>query len=161
MKLNGTPEQILEQIAGTLPQVRGHLDIVARRIVPNKRSIYLYQAAALYAIAIRQAVLNSRIRVLEIGTALGYSAAVMATAVPDARITTLNPKPHEFDKAVQNLKPWPNVQVIQARSWDFIVYDPQECYDLIFVDGDHARVWNDLPWFNFLNEEGGAIVFHS
>lgn len=160
MKLSGTPDQIYNQIAITFPEVREKLAIVANRIPPNKRSIYEYQAAALYALAAQQTRLIGEIRILEIGTALGYSAAVMAMAVPKAHITTLNPKDHEFEKAVDNLTPWPNVQVLRARSWEYLAYDPQDSYDLIFVDGDHARIWNDLPWFNRLNGGTGLILFH-
>jgi predicted O-methyltransferase YrrM len=130
----------------------------ARKHVPNakpKREIALYQAAALYALA---APYNGK-RILEIGTALGYSAAVLAEACPDAEIITLNPNEEEALVATRNLSVYPRVKVLPIKSWDFLTQEGIGYFDLIFVDGDHKRVRADLPFYNRL-QAGGLLLFH-
>jgi predicted O-methyltransferase YrrM len=104
--------------------------------------------------------------ILEIGTALGYSAAMMAEAAPTAHITTLNPKEIEYPRAVKWLAPYTNVHVAKIKSWDFLeaarhfstpTYQWQ--VDMIFVDGDHGQIKRDLPWWEFL-KVGGLMLFH-
>lgn len=158
MKINGTPDSIIEYVAGIAPEVRDVLHDVRSRVLPikPKREIYEYQAACLYALTKQYNRPDARI--LEIGTALGYSAAIMASAAPKARIVTLNPKVEEVGQARLILSRWPNVQVDMIRSWDFLQIN-RDTYDMIFVDGDHAHVSADLPWW-FQIKQGGLFLFH-
>ena len=121
------------------------------------RAIEVYQAYALYALA-RQ-FNRPGARVLEIGTAIGYSAAVLASALPDAQIITLNPHASEAAKARANLGAWGNVTVVEALSWDYLESYAGEPFDLIFVDGDHKRVRRDFAWWDHLRD-GGLMLFH-
>ena len=87
MNWHGTAAEILALAQQAAPGVDDAL-ARARGIAPYyKREISEYQAAALYAIATR--FNRPGARILEIGTAWGYSAAVMALAAPQAAITTL------------------------------------------------------------------------
>jgi predicted O-methyltransferase YrrM len=99
--------------------------------------------------------------ILEIGTALGFSAAVMALAAPNATITTLNPKPGEFEQAVENLADFGNVEVVQAHSADYLKGYEGPLLDMVFVDGDHRRegVLADAEWWRWL-KRGGMLLFH-
>ena len=116
-----------------------------------------YQALAIYALTRRFNVEGAHI--LEIGTAAGYSASLMAQAAPEAKITTLNPRDWEVITARLNLAPWPNVIAIEAKSWDYLeTYNAPEL-DMVFVDGDHNRIFRDMPWFNLL-KVGGLMLFH-
>ncbi len=119
-----------------------------------KRQILDWQAAALYALAKPY----DRGCILEIGTLAGYSASVLAMAAPRATITTLNPSRPEAEVARANLRHYPNVAVVERRSWDFLDQDGSE-YDLIWVDGDHNQIARDLPWFNRL-KVGGLVLCH-
>jgi len=121
MKLHDTPDNLLRHLLNTYPEMQAALDR-ARKHVPNakpKREIALYQAAALYALATPY---NGK-RLLEIGTALGYSAAVLAEACPDAEIITLNPNAEEVIVATRNLAAYPRVKVLPIKSWDFLAQD--------------------------------------
>ena len=51
-----------------------------------------------------------------------------------------------------------DVDFVTVNSRDYFV-DDNDSYDLIFVDGDHARVQKDLVYWNSLNK-GGLILFH-
>lgn len=114
-----------------------------------------YQAAALFALARKHDGGN----ILEIGTLIGYSASLIAQAAPNAEIATLNSAAHEIEAARHNLAEWPNVQVIQAISWDYLESYVGPMLNMVFVDGDHKRVARDVPWWDWV-AEGGLMLFH-
>jgi predicted O-methyltransferase YrrM len=160
LKLAGAPAEILDAIGRLAPGVRASLAQARARVPAKKREVYEYQAAALFALAAQYNRLGAYI--LEIGTYYGYSAAVLAEAAPLARIVTLNPRDNEFPIARKNLAAYRNVQVLPQHSWDYLassqICDLKPC-DLIFVDGDHARVKQDIPWWERL-APGGLMLFH-
>lgn len=114
-----------------------------------------WQSYWLYALASRIDRLGGR--ALEIGTALGYSAYLIARAMPHTKVFTLNPNGKESALAQAALTPL-GVLCFTYTSLDFLRINPY-VYDFIFVDGDHARVACDLPWFNRLTP-GGLMLFH-
>lgn len=128
------------------------------REIRNRRAIEEYQAAALYHIA--RPYDRKGARVLEIGTAFGYSASVLALAMPRATITTLNPDPAEAAQARANLARFgAQVEVVEAKSWEYLAATNDTAYDLIFCDGDHKNVRLDLPWWKHLRTDG-LFIFH-
>ncbi len=151
--------QIMADICHSYPEVNTVLAWTGRHIPYYKRQIAPYQGAVL-AYHAHQYDRNGS-RFLEIGTAIGYSACLMATAAPKASVTTLNPKDGEFERARDTLKIRSNVQVIKSTSQDFWKTKEDELYDLIFVDGDHSyhMVLHDSQFFNCLRP-GGLILFH-
>lgn len=155
-KLKGPPEEILAAVRRRHPEIISILTRVRTRIPYTKRQVSEYQGAALYALGAQYNKPDAKI--LEIGTAWGYSAACLASAAPQARLTTLNPKAKEYPLAVKYLSYWPNVQVLNVKSWDY-VEQTTDTYDFIFVDGDHGQVRRDLVWWEFLNP-GGLLLFH-
>ena len=112
-----------------------------------------YQLAALYRLAEQY----DGGRILEIGTLQGRSARILAAAAPSAQIVTLTPDMYGAKIARKNVRDL-NVEVVVTRSVDYLA---QDCalWDMVFVDGDHYRVAEDVPWFNKL-AVGGLIVFH-
>lgn len=158
MKLTGlSTEGMIFALKNDYPELPGVMSTIDRIIKRNTRAIEVYQAYALYALA-RQ-FNRPGARVLEIGTAIGYSAAVLASALPDAQIITLNPHASEAAKARANLGAWGNVTVVEALSWDYLESYAGEPFDLIFVDGDHKRVRRDFAWWDHLRD-GGLMLFH-
>lgn len=129
---------------------------VVARVAGMKRGLLDYQAGWLYALTKARQPAN----ILEIGTLVGYSAALMAMAAPKADIMTLNPNAREAEQAARNLEPYKNVRVGIIASWDYLVSQhAHDEYDMIFVDGDHRQIERDLPWFNRL-KVGGLMLFH-
>lgn len=124
-------------------------------IPQTKREIGYAEAVALYHLA-RQ---HDGGAFLEIGTAYGFSAAVLALAAPNARIVTLNPKDTEYPRAKENLAQYENVIVRKAKSWDHLDGYQGPYLDLVFVDGDHGQVARDFAWWNWL-KAGGLMLFH-
>lgn len=159
MPLVGEDKYILAAVAREMSGVESVLKWTSLHIPASKRQIAPYQAAVLayYARSFNKA----GARFLEIGTALGYSACVMATAAPWSTIVTLNPKDGEFERAVSNLRIRSNVIVAKMTSVDFKKSNAGGNYDIVFVDGDHAynMIMHDAGFFNDL-VEGGLILFH-
>lgn len=100
--------------------------------------------------------------VLEFGTFTGYSALIMAEAIPqDGKVTTLDINPHTVaiakeywarsehgKKIVSVLKP--GLEAIK---------DLHEKYDLIFIDADKNNYSNYLEWgLTHLTDHGMIIV---
>ena len=153
MNLQGTPAELEKTIAG--------MDIMAELAINNSGHIYAqmlrYQGMALYTLAKLFNLEGANI--LEIGTAAGYSTSLMAQAAPLAQIVTLNNRGKECDEARVTLEQWPNIEVIQAVSWEFLDTYTGPKLDMVFVDGNHNRVARDMPWFNWL-KTNGLILFH-
>ena len=152
------PEQFTRIIAVDCPEIYGTLATVATHVPFLKRQVAPYQGAILYALAKRFNFVDANI--LEIGTAWGYSAAMMAHGAPKAKITTLNPKGHEFKRAKEYLAytAYKNISFVQKMSTEYLFYYEGPKLDLIFVDGDHKNVHLDMPWWDWLNV--GGIMFH-
>jgi predicted O-methyltransferase YrrM len=154
-----TPNAILDYVRSQHPEVDTILDLVRSRIPKSKREIDLYQAAALYHLVKRYD--RPRATILEIGTAYGYSAAVMAFAAPQAQIITINPKESEYVQALYNLAVFPGVTVLNKTSREILKTCIEPVYDVVFVDGDHREqgVGLDCHFWKYVNY-GGTILFH-
>lgn len=172
MIIHDTPDKIYTACTDKCPEVLDVLTKVRHAIPGYKREIWQFQAAALYCLA--RPFNQPGAKLLEIGTAWGYSAAVIASACPDAKLVTLNPHHEEAVQARQNLDRWPNVTVDEHKSWEFLAMyqgtrpdsdfalpgaDPRYLFDMVWVDGDHKRVALDFPYWNHLRA-GGLFLFH-
>lgn len=155
-KLQGTQDEILTAVLRLHPEIVSVLGRVAAKVPFIKRQVAEYQGAVLYALAVQYNRQGAMI--LEIGTAWGYSAACMATAASKAELITLNPKQTEYPVAIRHLAYWPNVKVMNIKSWDYVDQN-ENIFDMIFVDGDHGQVRRDLIWWEFL-KPGGLLLFH-
>ncbi len=152
MKLSGTPQEIVRHLANA--ELYEALRLAGNTIEPSKNQVDPHEAAALFTLA-----RGMDGHILEIGTALGYSAAVLAQAAPRAHIVTLTPSPKHFAYALGALARWPNVRAIRVKSWDYLVDYAGPELSMVFVDGYHGMVIWDLPWWKWL-KPGGLMLFH-
>jgi predicted O-methyltransferase YrrM len=157
--LRGSVESLLEQ----LPELFSGATAAVETSKTIKPGLLRYQAMFLFGLA--QQFNRAGANILELGTAVGYSASMMAQGAPLARIVTLNPRQGEIELAKKNLRPWPNVTVVVMYSWDYLERTPaaqtpnETRLDMVFVDGDHNQIARDLPWFNRLSV-GGLFLCH-
>lgn len=158
-RIEGQPEEITRRLSLWYPEIPAVLSSAKRACPTRKRQIAEYQAAALYA-AVRPYNAPGT-RILEIGTFEGYSAHVLSQACPRGHVITLNPKVWERELARVHLQ-GRRVSLRGDLSWDYLSRHVKygiAPFDVVFVDGDHAQILRDLPWFDQVRP-GGLIVFH-
>lgn len=157
--INKSPNEIIDIIRKDNPEIDAVIALAENVKNPYKGSMQQYQAACLYALAKRYN--NPDSRILEIGTGKGYSTSYLVQAAPLAQITTLSVRDDEQLEArlvIERLG-YNNAYFVTANSRDYFLTDFNNHYDLIFVDGDHARVQKDLVWWGVVNK-GGLMLFH-
>ncbi len=99
-------------------------------------------------------------RVLEIGTAIGFSSINFARVAPQVHVTTIELDETRYQTAVRNiadnnLSDRITCYLGDAGSWT----PPQgETYDLIFIDGPKAQYINHFERFAPFLAPGGTII---
>lgn len=120
-------------------------------IIPRETAVYLFQL-------VRQFKPQ---RILEVGSAIGFSAALFVEAShQQARVTTIDRFPHFYHQAQKN---WRKLQVEQQIN--FIAGDAAEvlpqltgAYDLIFLDAAKAQYIRYLPEVLRLVATDGVVL---
>lgn len=101
-------------------------------------------------------------RVLEIGTAVGYSSVYMTQFLPaDARITTLELSEARTQEARANIARFGREQqitVLQGDAADTLKTLPDATYEFAFVDAAKAQYIYYLPEVLRILKPGGVIV---
>ncbi len=78
-------------------------------------------------------------RILEIGSAIGYSAIRMASINSDITITTIEKDPVRYAKAVENIKKYHLENQIEIILGDALVTTINGEYDLLFIDASKGH----------------------
>lgn len=146
MRLSGTQDELWRQLV--TPAIVA--DLALTEHVREKMEPYQY--AALYNLTRKY----DGGHILEIGGFLGRATLVMSFAAPRAKIITL--EPYYSEETRKNTAGCKNVKVVKTYSFRYLG-ETQVAWDMVFVDGNHKRVEQDLPWFNRLRV-GGLILFH-
>ena len=101
-------------------------------------------------------------RVLEIGTAIGYSAIITARSMADGKILTLEYDAQTAEIARKNIKRAglsDRIEVVCADAKDYLSYiDEDECMDMIFLDGPKAHYIYMLDDCVRLLRRGGVLI---
>ncbi len=77
--------------------------------------------------------------ILEIGTAIGYSAIRMATVHPNIHVTTIERDPIMYEQAIENIKKFHLEKQITVIYQDAMEVEIDGYYDLIFIDAAKAQ----------------------
>lgn len=95
--------------------------------------------------------------ILEIGTAIGYSALMMAAF--DVHIDTIEREESMLEHARKNFKQYDHHQSIHLIEADALTYDgPLQTYDLIFIDGAKSQYLTFFEKYQAYLNPGGVIV---
>lgn len=100
-------------------------------------------------------------KILEIGTAIGYSTIWMARALAeDAKITTVELLPGRFQTSQENFQKAGVLDKIQGINGDAkeIIYELDEVYDFIFLDAAKGQYPEFLNLTSKLLKPGGLLV---
>jgi len=102
---------------------------------------------------------NNINKVLEIGSAIGYSAIMMASCKENIKITTIEKDENRYQEAIKNINEFNLSNQITIHNMDAKDYEDDELYDLIFID---ASKGNNKNFFNKftknLNSQGVIIT---
>ena len=96
--------------------------------------------------------------ILEIGTAIGYSAIMMASVKEDVNVTTIERDEKRYLEAIKNVKKAGLEDRIHLIYKDALEVDLEDKFDMIFIDAAKAQYIN---FFNKFDENlipNGAII---
>ncbi len=100
-------------------------------------------------------------KILEIGTAIGYSAILIASLAPEATITTIEISEERFEEANYNIKKAglsDRINIINDDAAEVIPYLKTN-YDLIFIDAAKGQYSLYYKYCKELLSEGGTLIF--
>lgn len=99
--------------------------------------------------------------ILELGSAIGYSAIRMAEAFPNAMITTIERDPERFQQAERYIERAGLVQQIQIIEADALEWDPaaleKHPYDALFIDAAKGQYQRFFEKYEAFVGPGGVI----
>ena len=96
--------------------------------------------------------------VLEIGTAVGYSAIMMALANPKVKITSIERDEKRYLEAVKNIKKLGLENRITLLFRDALTVKSQDTIDLVFIDAAKAQNIKFFELFSRNLQDGGYII---
>ena len=98
-------------------------------------------------------------RILELGTAVAYSAISMARTDPAIYVDTIEKDPLMYEQALENIKEAGMTERISVFFMPIEEFHTDEMYDLIFVDAAKAQYGKYLEQFLPNLKEDGAMIF--
>lgn len=101
---------------------------------------------------------NNIKRILEIGTAIGYSAIKMASIDKDIKITTIERDKDRYSLALKNISNFKLEEQIDAILDDALNVDLGDKYDLIFIDAAKGQYINFFEKFKTNLKNNGVII---
>ena len=96
--------------------------------------------------------------ILEIGTAIGYSAICMASVDNDIKITSIERDKVRYDIAIKNIEEANLSNRINAIYADALDIEIKENYDLIFIDAAKSKSIEFFNKYKNLLKPNGSIV---
>ena len=97
-------------------------------------------------------------RVLEVGTAIGYSAIMMALANPKLKVVSIERDEERYLEALKNVKKFQLEDRITLLFKDALEVKLNDKFDLIFLDGAKGQNINLFEHFERNLVEGGFFI---
>ena len=98
--------------------------------------------------------------ILEIGTAIGFSALLMANHAPDAKVTTIDRNPEMIELAKSNFAKYDvrkQIRLLEGDAVD-ILGQLEDTYDFVFMDSAKSKYIVFLPQILKRLKTGGLIL---
>ena len=96
--------------------------------------------------------------ILEIGTAIGYSAIKMCLVNDDIKVTTIERNEIMYNEAIKNIKEFSMQDRINVIFGDALEVDINGSYDLIFIDAAKSQYINFFNKYSPLLVKDGTII---
>ncbi|HFI0632541.1 TPA: O-methyltransferase [Streptococcus suis] len=100
-------------------------------------------------------------RILEIGTAIGFSALLMAEHSPQSQITTIDRNEEMIGFAKENFAKFDRrkqIELLEGEAMDLLPSLPDDSYDFVFMDSAKSKYIVFLPEVLKKVKVGGLIV---
>lgn len=101
---------------------------------------------------------NNILTILEIGSAIGYSAIRMALLNPNIKIVTVERDIERYNKAVKNIKNFNLEKQITIYNCDAFDLNLDEKFDFIFIDAAKAQYIKFFEKFKINLKDNGTIL---
>ena len=97
--------------------------------------------------------------ILEIGTAIGYSAILMASVADDIQVTTIERDETRYMEALKNVKKCDLEKRINVVYQDALEMNLSGVsYDMIFIDAAKGQYTNFFEKYKYFLNPGGVII---
>ena len=155
---NINEEFIEKYIRSILPDNTSYLQVMEKYAMENHVPIIEPEVAQMLKVLLKS---QNPMNILEVGTAIGYSALIMAEVTDEkCKITTIERRADMVELALENIKETAYSNRIKILEGDAIEILPnlEEKYDFIFLDAAKGQY---LEFFNYCIEylkPGGMIV---
>ena len=101
---------------------------------------------------------NNILTILEIGSAIGYSAIRMALLNPNIKIVTVERDIERYNEAVKNIKNFNLEKQITIYNCDAFDLNLDEKFDIIFIDAAKAQYIKFFEKFKINLKDNGTIL---
>ena len=96
--------------------------------------------------------------ILEIGSAIGYSAIRMALVDESIKVTTIERDISRYNEAVKNIKEFNLENQIEIINVDALEYTTEKEFDLIFIDAAKAQYIKFFEKYKTNLKQDGTII---
>jgi predicted O-methyltransferase YrrM len=96
--------------------------------------------------------------ILEVGTAIGYSAIQMASVRNNILVETVERDEVRYNEAIKNVEHAEMTERIDLNLGDALLYEPKGTYDLIFIDAAKSQYTKFFEMYKVYLKPGGIIV---
>lgn len=97
--------------------------------------------------------------ILEVGSAIGFSAIMMATVSNDIIVDTIEIDTERFEIARKNIKSFNLDSRINIYNTDALEFVSEKKYDLIFIDAAKAQYKRYMEYFLNNLKDDGVFIF--
>ncbi len=104
---------------------------------------------------------NQPSRILEIGTAIGYSGTIMLLNSPNSALTTVEIDDKSYERAKVNFAEYKVLDRVEQHlcdAYEYIISHQQEKFDLIFLDGPKGQYVRYLPYLLDMLSDNGCMI---
>lgn len=149
--------ELVEWMRSSQTQITGELAEVLKFAKENNIPVIPHETVIYFQMLL--SLLQPK-RILEIGTAIGFSALVMAQEVPNAEIVTIDRNPEMIELAKKNLVKYDHRNQIILKEGDAadILKELSGSFDVIFMDSAKSKYIEFLPIALDLLSENGVIL---
>ena len=150
-------DYITEYLHEVLPETTGYLAVMEEFAKKNDVPIIHKEVKAFLEMICE---ITKPKRILEVGTAIGYSSAVFALSCDDAKVTTIEREPDMTELAFENhrkLQISDKIRIIEGDALE-VLDCLKEKYDLIFIDAAKGYYNEFFAITRNLVKPGGIII---